>query len=85
MDKNMDWIYRPINEPDLESILAEVEKPWASNCLCGRKHLLPRAYFGSTEPQRRRYYGNCWRWMHGRWTTPQDPAATRERFTGKSY
>lgn len=26
MDKNMDWIYRPINEPDLESILAEVEK-----------------------------------------------------------
>lgn len=26
MDKNMDWIYRPINEPDLENTLAAVEK-----------------------------------------------------------
>jgi len=26
MDKNMDWIYGPINEPDLENTLAAVEK-----------------------------------------------------------
>ena len=26
MGKNMDWIYRPINEPDLENTLEAVEK-----------------------------------------------------------
>lgn len=26
MDKNMDWIYNPVNEPDLDNTLAAVEK-----------------------------------------------------------
>lgn len=26
MDKNMDWIYRPINEPDLENTLGSSRK-----------------------------------------------------------
>lgn len=34
MGKNMDWIYRPINEPDLENTLEAVEKALGFQIVC---------------------------------------------------
>lgn len=61
MDKNMEWIYAPINEPDLENTLEAVEKALGFKLFVWQKILLLWEYSGGTERLQRGYYGNCWR------------------------
>lgn len=58
MEKIPEWIYAPTNfSPELEKTFEAVEKPWALNCLFGRKHLLPTQHIDGAEEPRRKYYG----------------------------
>lgn len=52
MDKNMDWIYRPINEPDLESILAEVEKALGFKLFVWQKTFIATGVFALADLKR---------------------------------
>ena len=65
MDKNMDWIYRPINEPDLENTLATVEKALGFKLFIWQKTFIATGIFRQYGATTARYYGNYWRWMPG--------------------
>lgn len=54
MDKNMEWIYAPINEPDLENTLEAVEKAMGLKLFVWQKTFIARGVFrryGATTAQ----------------------------------